>query len=246
MEFLQELACKYKERGRFPFIPIRELALSYEDKQDSEVAAFAGLLVKDDNRMERNVREIRAMLGSNPWEWFESRQFIMLATGDRGLWLTGGIRNWRLARLFDNMHIYGYPFTNVLSSLDADEYQKRLIRLIFGLSDGFGVGGWHISSRELKCPDTVAVKKFLRLWLPEYGNSGKYFTFDEAVGLFGFEMDYDFFYAFLGWEELCRRNPIACRRYVSVYQKRYRECNIFGRKYWYGKRLGIIPEIDFE
>ena len=71
------------------------------------------------------------------------------------------------------------------------------------------------------------------------------FGFDEAVKMFRFENDYDFFYFYLAWEELSRRNPRECSRYASIYMKRYNEGSFLVKANWFGKTKGIVPKIDF-
>jgi hypothetical protein len=276
-EFLKEVAEKYKERGRFPFIPIRELAMCYEDKRDKEVAALAGLMIKDDEKAEQRVREFRVMMGESPWRWFERRYFALLSTGARQEERIGGVAGWKIAAFYSalfrmcdmggsNLISIGVEFADLDSgdiaailqastmqsslelSFEKLETRIRLLRLVFGTSDGIGIGQWSIYPHELKCPDSDEIRAFVKTWLPELSKRGKYsclFTFDGAVRMYGFERDCDFFYAWLGWKELCRRKPKECSRYVTLYQKRYDEGNLLEERYWTGERYGIVPEVDF-
>jgi hypothetical protein len=109
-----------------------------------------------------------------------------------------------------------------------------------------GIGLWRIDNQKLKCPESVGTRKFLQLWLPMSCRRGSLFTFDEGVKLMGMNRDSDFFYAYLGWQELCRRNPKGCSRYSTVYNKRYTERNLLKEKYWVNGRDAIVPNILFE
>lgn len=248
--FIRELAEKYKECGRFPFIPMRDLARFYEDKRDREIAAFAGMLLKNDEKVEQRVREFRLMLGESPWEWFKSRRFALLSTGQNQNKRTGGVQGWRIAHLMDAAYdnaMNRVSFEKIVNLSDTELWKKRLIRVVFGTSDGIGIGGWSVAPKALRCPDTDGVRRFVHLWLPEFrihGGKDQMFVFDEAVRMYGFDRDCDFFYAYLGWKELCRRNPKGCSRYATVYHKRYSEFNLTSSRYWVGDQ-GIVPIVKF-
>ena len=255
--FLQELAERYKARGRFPYYPIRDLALSYVDDCDKEVAALAGVLVAEGAKSDERVRAFRIMMGDSPYEWFVKRSFAMVATGDNQTKRTGGMTNWKIARYFDYLY-KGYngcfertqnlPLT-IMTAVGKTNYLYRLqlLRLIMCTTDGMGLGLWQNTRYRVKCPDSFGVRQFVKLWFPEIalrGMPGGLFSYGEVIRLLGFEREYDFFYAYLGWEELCRRNPKECSRYVTVYNKRYSEGNKQTARYWTGDRR-ILPDIDF-
>lgn len=255
--FLHELAERYKARGRFPYLPVRELALSYVDDCDKEVAALAGVLIAEGAKSEENVRAFRSMMGDSPYEWFIRRSFAMVATGDRQNERTGGMVNWKMARYFDYLYkghrgcfeqTANLPLT-IMSAVGKANYLYRLqlLWLIMCTADGMGLGLWKTSQRRLKCPESDGLRRFVKTWFPEISLRGLpagLFSYGEVIRMLGFERESDFFYAYLGWEELCRRNPKECSRYVTVYNKRYSEGNKQTARYWTGDRR-ILPDIDF-
>lgn len=254
IEFVRELADRFKAWDnpcKWPYLPIRELAMCYSDSRNVEVAALAGVLLKDDRNRERRVREFRVMLGDSPFEWFMERRYIACSLGDRQEERTGGVLNWKISRYFDFIHDeYRGSFQDmavlpliIKDAAGAESYYYRygLVKAVLSLADGFGAGVWPITPPCLRCPLSEPVLRFLRDFFPDYRRQ---MSADEAIGLFGLESDVDFFFACLGWEELCRRNPMACSRYVSVYQKRYAENNMPDSSYWIGDR-GIVPKVEF-
>ena len=254
--FLKELASKYKELGRFPFIPLRELASCYQNKRDMEVAALAGLLIKNNEKAERRIREFRIMFGESPWEWFRTRQFSVLPSGKEHGDTTGGINNWKIAEYFDyiyNNNKGSLQFIPTLSIILASAvgknnyyYLLHLLRMILSTSDGMGLGIWKIDPSKLKCPESKETKDFLCLWLQDSCKYGSLFTFDEGVKLMGMDRDIDFFYAYLGWKELCRTNPKECSRYATIYNKRYSERNLICDGRWVNTKEAIVPKVVFE
>ena len=113
--WLQRLADAYKERGEFPMFPIVILPSYYEDIRDKEVAAFAALLINENGGFER-VLAFKEMLGESPWDWFEKRYFVKLSLGSVQNERTGGVENWKIARLFDRLwcecHVCDYEIPN--------------------------------------------------------------------------------------------------------------------------------------
>lgn len=254
--FLVELASRYVEYGRFPFIPVRELAKCYDDEKDISIAALAGIVINDNKHKEEYVRDFRILLGDNPYRWFENRSFSVLSTGANQGRMFCGYESWKVARYFDGIQsAYNGSFKNLptdpLMELVGNKtliYRLDLLRLVLGTSDGIGLGVWDIDDHALRCPGSRDVRAFMKMWFPEFilqGDKGSPYSLREAIALLGFKRDVDFFYSYLGWQELCRRNPKGCGRYVTLYQKRYRERNLLEKKYWTGERHGIIPEIDF-
>lgn len=252
--FLRELAQRYKEYGRYPLIPFRELATCYQRNCDMEVAALAGLLIRDNANIERNIREFRLMFGDSPFEWLRSRQFAVLPSGKEHGTTTGGVDNWTIAEYFDqiynnnktgNLQFIPMMLSILTNAIGKDGYYYlHLLRLVLATYDAMGIGVWRIDNQKLKCPENRDTRAFLKLWLPmSCGNS--LFSFDEGVKLMGMNRDSDFFYAYLGWQELCKRKPLECSRYSTVYNKRYTERNLLEEKYWINGRDAIIPHISF-
>lgn len=252
-EWLKELARRYKERGEFPMMPMVVLPSYYNSILDKEIALFSALLIKDDAEFEQ-IREFRNLLGDNPKEWFDKRGFVRLGIG----WVqdkrTGGVLNWKIAKLLNRLwdeqltikqiaEIERCSYFDVLTYLVEDcgvgdyFYKLRLLLMIAATFDGFGLGLWTVDQSELKCPLTSDVRLFLQTWFPNYRTYG---SVDDAIRLFGFERDCDFFYAYLGYKELQKRNPKKCSecatRYLSWYDKgTYRKPHRWRE---------IIPEID--
>jgi len=270
--WLKELAEKYKAKGEFPMMPMVVLPSYYTDARDKEIALFAALLIKEDAEFEQ-IREFRELIGDKPWEWFEKREFVRLGIGRVQDRRTGGVMNWKIAklmdRLWDNCHILsgeiptiGWKKTfirpigfeidliakaqqcsyfDVLTYLVEDccvgnyDYKLRLLLMIAAVSDGFGLGLWSVDQSELKSPLTTDLRTFLATFFSDYT---KYGNSDDAIHLFGFERDCDFFYAYLAYKELQKRNPKVCSEFATTYLRWY---GISARKKPYQFRA-ILPE----
>ena len=274
--WLKELAEKYKAKGEFPLMPIQILPSYYNSVQDKEIAAFVALLIPETENVLKNIGEFRLMLGEGPWEWFKNRGFVRLGIGRVQDRRTGGVMNWKIAklmdRLWDNCHILSYEiptigcketfirpigfeidliakaqqcsYFDVLTNQVEDcgvvdyFYKLRLLLMIAATSDGFGLGLWSVDPSELKSPLTSDLRTFLRTWFPDYRRYG---SLDDAIHLFGFERDCDFFYAWLGYKELQKRNPKVCSKFATTYLRWY---EIGARKKPFEFRE-ILPKIDF-
>lgn len=117
-------------------------------------------------------------------------------------------------------------------------YKARLLLLVLGTSDGFGIGLWYIDPQEIKCPLTSDLRTFILTWFPDLKRYG---SLDDAIRLFGFDRDYDFFYCVLAYKELQRRNPKECSRYATAYHRWYNDCTRMKPHKW----REIQPEIPF-
>lgn len=270
--WLKELAEKYKAKGEFPMMPMVVLPSYYTDARDKEIALFAALLIKEDAEFEQ-IREFRELIGDKPWEWFEKREFVRLGIGRVQDRRTGGVMNWKIAklmgRLWDNCHILsgeipaiGWKKTfirpigfeidliakaqqcsyfDVLTYLVEDccvgnyDYKLRLLLMIAAVSDGFGLGLWIVDPSELKSPLTTDLRTFLATFFSDYK---KYGNSDDAIHLFGFERDCDFFYAYLAYKELQKKKPKECSEFATTYLRWY---EISARKKPYQFRA-ILPE----
>lgn len=275
--WLSDLADKYMQRDIFPVMAISLLPSYYKRKEDKEVAAFLALFVNDNDNVLSCVSKFRKLLGKSPWKWFEQRKFVRLSLGKHQYKRTGGIENWKIAKLFDRLwdecHILSYDipseevsenivrpigdeialiakeqrcsYYDVLTYLLEDcgvgkySYKLRLFLQILACSNGFSLGLWSVDRRELKCPLTSDVKLFLQTWFPDYRRYG---NVDDAIQLFGFERDCDFFYAYLGYKELQKRNPEGCSSFATIYQNWY-DKGYYRKPY---KWREIFPEIDFQ
>ena len=90
--------------------------------------------------------------------------------------------------------------------------------MIAAVSDGFGLGLWSVDPSELKSPLSSDLRTFLGTFFPDYKRYG---TVDDAINKFGFDRDCDFFYAFLAYKELQKRNPKVCSDFATTYLRWY-------------------------
>jgi hypothetical protein len=264
--WLIELAEKYKAKGEFPLMPIQILPSYYTDVRDKEIAAFVALLIPETDNVLKNIGEFRLMLGESPWEWFKNRGFVRLGIGKVQDKRTGGVFNWKIAKMMDRLWGEGCGITatytafgqaikkfaerhrcsyfDVQTYIFEDcgvgyyEYKLRLFLLILSTSDGFGLGLWSVDQSELKCPHTSDLRTFVSTWFPDYRRFG---SIDDAIHEFGFERDCDFFYCYLGYKELQKRNPKACSEFATTYLKWY---EIAARKKPFQFREILLP-IEF-
>lgn len=247
--WLHELTKQYKEKGCFPVMACWLLPSYYQDDFDKEIAAFASMLIKDDEKVLERVEAFRHLMGDSPYKWFFTRSFVSLSMGHEQFRRTGGVLNKRIAEYF--AAIYD-NWSNRVSAVnlimlktfgDKDYIDKaNMLRLVLGTSDGIGLGLWNINPQRRKCPLTGDVKALLNTFFPDYNRLHDVYA---AISLFGFKSDFDFFYAALAYKELQKRNPKDCSRLATIYQRRYRVGNVFTSKRWLtGKVDGILPDID--
>ena len=262
--WLKELADKYKAKGEFPLMSIQILPSYYNSLQDKEIAAFVALLIPETENVLKNIGEFRQMLGESPWEWFKNRGFVRLGIGRVQDKRTGGVFNWKIAKLMDRLweeccgkttkhttigqtikkfaERQRCSYFDVLTYICEDcgvvdyFYKLRLLLMIAATSDGFGLGLWNVDPSELKSPLTTDLRTFLATFFPDYKRYG---NSDDAINLFGFERDCDFFYAWLAYKELQKRNPKVCSKFATTYLRWY---EIGARKKPFEFRE-ILPEI---
>ena len=131
-----------------------------------------------------------------------------------------------------------------ICELDDVEYKQRVIELVLRTSDGIGRNLWPTTPSKVKCPNSVALRKYMKSWFPDW--SRKMWPWDEAVKLYNLEHDYDFFYSWLAYKELERLYPLACKQYTTRYQKRWESGMCFAPRDWRIKDRGRQPEINFD
>lgn len=119
-------------------------------------------------------------------------------------------------------------------------YKLRLLQIVLCSGDGFGLSLWqnHNAQDTLRCPLTTEIRQFVETWFPNYRRYG---SVDDAIRLFGFEVEADFFYAWLGYKELQKRNPKGCSLYATRYQSWY-ECGFKAKP---NRWRDIMPNIPF-
>lgn len=278
--WMQELADRYKDGVRTgtvaaPLIPMAVLPSYYKGKTDREIAAFAALHIAADGDFER-IQAFRELLGDSPLEWFQNRKFVKLSLGSLQDKRTGGVENWKIAKLmgklWEGCHLFTYEIPVMKSKetfllsigedvkriveeqrcsyFDALTYQLedccvgqyfyklRLLLMVLGTGDGFGLNLWEIPKEQLQCPLADGLRDFIQTWFPDYRRFG---GVDDAIRLFGFERECDFFYAWLGYKELQKRNPKECSLYATRYQTWY-DLGSRMKKYRWN---GIQPKIPF-
>lgn len=123
------------------------------------------------------------------------------------------------------------------SNVRTHRYKLRYLLLVSATSDAIGQGMWDIDPSEVKSPRTLELKAYIDTFFPDHK---KYGSLDDAIRLFGFERDCDFFYCFLAYKELQKRNPKGCRLYSTKYQKWYGLGSDIRRCKW----RRVQPEID--
>ena len=262
--WMQELADAYKARGVFPALPILVLPSYYHDARDREVAAFAALLIPADEEYWR-INEFRKVMGDHPFEWLKNREFVHLSIGDTQNMRTGGVTNWRIARLMDVLwedvfedglgsiraavsrycYMKGCTYfdavMHILSSCSyapSYRYMARLLLMTLGSDDGFGFGIWKGMEEEIRCPIDTGMPEFVSTWFPDYRRYGQ---LPDAVRLFGMRNECDLLYAFWGYKELQKRNPDGCSNYATSYLRWY-EMGVYKSPYVW---RNILPAIDF-
>lgn len=267
--WLKEVAEKYKENGVFPMFPIVILPSYYANRLDKEVAAFASLLLRDNCDIE-NIQAFREMMGESPHEWFKNREFIKLSISKASYRNTGGALNWKIAKVMDRLWGVVFPSKettcvdesicntidrmasrqwcsrfDVLTYLMEDcgvgnfFYKLRLLLMTMCTDDGFGLSLWEHDMRyEIRCPIASEMRQFFDTWFPDWKRIG---NMDNAIRLFGFDKEYDFFYAWLGYKELQKRNLKGCGYYATRYQTWYE----LGTNKPKNKWIKMQPEISF-
>lgn len=265
-EWLRELVSKYKERGEYPIIPTQIIEY-YPEKSDKEIAIFSAFCMNWENGNElEQIASLRRIMGAHPAKWFADREYTSLSIGREMNNTIDGYaegRYWKIAKVFDMLFELSfdgrgvrYPsdvfkkesfeeFCDEISSfckIKDMEYKRGVVEVILRSSDGLGRNLWPTVPRNIKCPRSDALSVYMRTWFPYWRS--RMWTWDEAIGLFGLEHDYDFFYAFLAHKELEKRNPEGCKKYLQRYQSRWKQQQLFSRKYWLGSQR-IAPEINF-
>lgn len=251
-EWLYNLVARYKKRHVFPAYPMFILPSYYSEQRDKEIAAFAALQIKTDSEFSA-ISEYQELLGQHPWEWFCRREFVALSLGEPQTKMTGGVENWKISQymnaLWEKLALCnwfgektsyhpeslgcfflgdGYDVMVTIGELahTNDPFRVRMLRLILGATDGIGLGLWDIPPSALRCPLSKEMIQLLKAFVPVNFIAA---DADKIIGWLGFEHDYDFLYAYLGYLELWRRNPIGCSRMMSMYHK------------WFDKSLHVRP-----
>ena len=258
-EWLRELVAKYKDRGMFPIFPTQIIEY-YSDDADKEVAIISTFCMDWNKNELEQIAVLRDMMGEHPYEWYKSRSFVTLGIGkNQGRRLEGNpaVSYWKIAKLFSILYdmCHGRNVSVLkrgglanfckkvkeVCNFPNMEYKRGVVELVLRTSDGIGRNLWATDPQKVKSPVTSKIRAFIRLWFPDVDSK---WTFDESVSLFCLEYDYDMFYAYLAYQELCRVNPVECRKYLTRYQSRWKTGAYYRRCEWSGSR-NIMPEINF-
>ena len=110
--------------------------------------------------------------------------------------------------------------TYFLSDIGVGQFYWNLNFLALRLfrCDGLGMSLWGIGDEELLCPWNSELTLFLKTWFPDYRRVG---TPEFCIKQFELRDDVDFFYAWLGYKELQKRNPSACSKLATTYHNWY-------------------------
>ncbi len=262
LPWVRSLTDAFKEKGEYPFIPCRDLALRYTDSRDREIAAFMGYAISpcDDYSV---IVEAMDELGERPWEWFVNRGFVRLSVGDMQDLKTCGQRNWKIAQIFHSLHkLFSNsecatlgeavlltckqtltPLHQFLEKMFEDcgfkHTDDELHQLILVLSpaDGIGLSLWSVSQPDIRCPLTRDVKAFLGYWWPKWR---PVFTLQEVVPQFGMS-ESDFFIASIAYARFRGQFLGGCADYERVYLDAYNRGFLLSKE----KTLKYQPKIVF-
>lgn len=265
-QWLWELVEKYKEHGVFPVFPT-QIGDYYQDVQDKEIAILSTFAMKWDNGMEFQQMEfMRELIGEHPYQWFADREFASISVGRlQGDTIDGYKKGfyWKVAKMFDILHgkckvrrIMKRPREVLTHKKYVDfcteigevcelkdmEYKRDVVEMVLRTSGGIGRKLWPTVANVPKCPNSPALRKYMRTWFPYY--SSRLWTWDEATRLF-FDNGYDFFYSYYAYEALSEIDPVACRRYATRFKYRWDNQLFYTMKYWLGG-WRIAPNIRFE
>lgn len=253
LPWVRSLTDAFKEKGEYPFIPCRDLALRYTDSRDREIAAFMGYAISpcDDYSV---IVEAMDELGERPWEWFVNRGFVRLSVGDMQDLKTCGQRNWKIAQMFHSLHKL---FSNsecatlgeavlltckqTLTPLDQflemlfddckfshkDDELHQLI-LVLSPADGIGLSLWAVSPPDIRCPLTRDVRDFLGYW---WTNWWVDVTIIDCPGCFGLS-DGDLYIASIAYARLRKLHPIECGAFEKSYSRWFAQGAIGDPRKW--------------
>lgn len=266
--WMKQLTAAYMERGQFPMLPTF-IANYYTEAHDREIALLSAIFLDWKGDVMTQIKALMDIMGDHPYEWFTSRGFVHLSVGrnqNKRVEGRGNGQYWKLARFYSMLydHCRGRSLRASFPAGADSSYKTRLVRfgeevnerlgfftcgdnadvveLALRASDGISFGLWPTDPSKIHCPYSAALKRFLKMWFPDYRPS--LWGYSESVRLFGLERDYDFFYFYLAWEELKKANRDGCVRYSTRYISRYKGGYLMGPVFWTGKR-GLIPEIKF-
>ena len=264
-----ELVSTYKEYGEFDVYPT-VIADYYPDRRDKVVALMSTLCMdwKKESILQQ-VHSMIAIMGSHPYEWFKSREFVMMSIGrDQDNTLDGGgAAYWKMARLFDRLYemckrkrtfSLGMVFpprkttdgksrlerfaSSFLEEVEYDtgwEFKTNVIELVLRTSDGLGRGLWKNSKSGEKCPRRSEIYAFMKVWVSDYSRT---WDFKQCVGWFGLEHEHDFFYLWMAWKRLVQLRPKECSKFSNVFVNRYNDRLMVVKWKW----MDYLPKIDFD
>lgn len=260
LPWVHEMVKAFKEKGEYPVIPCRELAMRYTDARDKEIAAFMGFAMRYNGDYEV-IKEAMDELGERPWEWFINRGFVRLSVGDMQDGKTCGQKNWKIAQMFHNLHkvyvssecaMLGEAVLSVCKQTltPLDQYLEKLFEdckfnhtndelhtliLILSPADGIGLSIWAVSPPDIRCPLTRNVRAFLGYWWPKWWVD---VNIIECLGCFGLS-DGDFYIACLAYARLKDKHPAECADYEARYLNLFNKGTLGRISIWRTKQTEI-------
>lgn len=267
--WMKELVYKYKKRGEYPFFPTI-IADYYTNKRDKEVALLMTACIKwDSETVFKQVRSMRNILGDSPYLWLRNQDYKALGLPRNQETKVDGYRRghyWKVSqfaqKIYDLCDEHGgfLSFEQVFTDIHLPSfidrmckefdfggqgYRGRMIDMALRIDNGIGKGIWSIpDGYNVLCPVTPEMSVFVQNWLPEFKkqkNARFNLTYEDAVSLYDFDSDTDFLYAYLGWNELCRKHPTECGLYAAKYPVWYKMAAVKHPFEW----RRIQPIIDF-
>ena len=235
--WLLELTRRHKERWSIPPFACWILPSYYTDCDDRDVAAIVAMLVPNNAKVTDNCRELRSTIGEHPMEWFRTRSFVRMGFADERDRIAGGVKYWKIAELMSVIwELKRREGLWMLEEAGLDDSKVRMARMVMSQTD-------QPDDRKalFLCPITDEVRQTLHTFWPDWRRYG---SVDDAIRLFGFERDSDFFFAALAWKELQRKTPRKCSHLVTVLKERYDDGMLLGARYWTGNIRGILPKLE--
>lgn len=243
LPWLHRIAKEYKEKNGTHINGITLLPQYYTDVRDKEIAALASLFITDNYVMEQ-VQAMRRIMVPSPWEWFANRGFVELGTGQTMNKRIGGsiygAKNIDVSSFFDDIYthiprcfiddpkasLYDYICScnpcyldEMLDELAAKgKISANKLRWYFIVLEDEVYGSGALSYVRL-CPITDEVKFLVKTFFPDYRTYG---TIDDAIRLFDFDDDVDFFYAAMAYKELSKQRPKDMKRMNTSVPRLYK------------------------
>lgn len=243
---------------------------SYEDKQIA-ILVGGLLIIYNGRIMEQVYGLKKLLGEHPYRDLYENRAFVRLSNGEnqtQSIAYRGSVYYYRVSNLLNRLweieHTTGrtlfetfminiqekqYTPYHALLSLFEDlpvsspEYHINLTLLGLCGQKYLGTGLWEIKGidKKLGCPNSVKLRKFLQLWMPNWNRN---FSIREMSELLGFEDEIDLYYCFLAYKTLKKYRKKEVGRYLTTYKRLYDKGESNYRIYRAFKEK--LPKIKFE